>query len=342
MVGALTISTGDEGGALTNGGNHTGTIALGDLDPWTLTAVAGETIVVNIGETGPNSAFVPWIRLYSPTGALLAQNWGDLAAQLSVVAPAAGTYTVLVSTADSGNDATGTYVLTALHMIGALTVSAGDEGGALTNGGNHTGAITLGDLDPWTLTAVAGETIVVNIGETGPNSAFVPWIRLYAPNGALLAQNWGDLAAQLSVVAPSAGTYTVVVSTADSGNDATGSYVLTAVHMVGALTVSAGDEGGAISGSQSGAITLGDLDPWKFGAIAGQTVVVSITETGVNSAFVPWIRVYSPTGALLAQNWGDISAQLSFVAPATGTYTVLVSTADSGNDATGTYQLTVQ
>jgi hypothetical protein len=131
------------------------------------------------------------------------------------------------------------------------------------------------------------------------------------------------------------------VSTADSGNDATGTYVLTAVHMVGALTVSAGDEGGAISGSQSGAITLGDLDPWKFSALAGQTINVGITETGVNSAFVPWIRVYGPTGALLAQNWGDLGASVSFIAPATGTYTVLVSTADSGNDATGTYQLTV-
>ena len=28
--------------------------------------------------------------------------------------------------------------------------------GALTNGGNHTGTITLGDLDPWTFTAAAG------------------------------------------------------------------------------------------------------------------------------------------------------------------------------------------
>jgi hypothetical protein len=343
MVGALTVSANDEGGALTNGGNHTGTISLGDLDPWTLTAAAGETIVVNIGETGQNSPFVPWIRVYGPTGALLVQNWGDLAAQVAVVAPAAGTYTVLVSTADSGSDATGSYVLTAVHMVGPLTVSNGDEGGALSNGGNHTGTISLGDLDPWTLTAAAGETIVVNIGETGQNSPFVPWIRVYGPTGALLVQNWGDLAAQVAVVAPAAGTYTVLVSTADSGSDATGTYILTALHMAGVPTVSAGDEGGAIGNgsSQSGAIALGDLDPWTFTAVAGQKIVASISETGTNSAFVPWIRVYGPTGALLVQNWGDLGADLSVVAPATGTYTVLVSTADSGNDATGTYQLTV-
>src|SRR5262249_39896055 len=159
-----------------------GAITLGDVDPWTLTATAGETIVVNIGETGLNSAFVPWIRVFGPTGALIAQSWGDLAAQVAVVAPATGIYTVVVSTADRGGDATGPYCLTALHMAsGPYVVAGGDEGGALTNGGNHTGTMTLGDLDPWTLSVVAGETMVVNIGETGTNSAFVPWIRLYGP-----------------------------------------------------------------------------------------------------------------------------------------------------------------
>jgi hypothetical protein len=337
------IGAGDEGGALTNGGNHTGTMTLGDLDPWTFSAAAGETFVVNIAETGPNSAFVPWIRIYGPTGALVANNWGDLAAQVAVVAQTTGTYTVLVSTADSGNDAVGAYVLTALHTAGALTVSPGDEGGALTNGGNHTGAITLGDLDPWRFSAIAGETFVVNIGETGPNSAFVPWIRVYGPTGALVANNWGDLAAQVAVVATTTGAYTVVVSTADSGNDATGTYVLTAVHMVGALTISPGDEGGALpnGSTRTGTVALGDLDPWTFDVFAGQTIGVVISETGANTAFVPWIRVYGPTGALVANNWGDLGAQITVVASLSGTYTVLVSSADSGNDAVGTYELTV-
>jgi hypothetical protein len=119
--------------------------------------------------------------------------------------------------------------------------------------------------------------------------------------------------------------------------------VLTAVHVLGSLTVSAGDEGGGLPNGSSvaGTITLGDLDPWTFTAIAGQTFTVTITETGVNTPFVPWIRVYGPTGAIVANNWGDLSAQIRVVAPATGAYTVLVSTADSGNDATGTYDLIV-
>ena len=346
--GAFTVPVGDEGGSLTNGGNHAGALHLGDLDAWTLNATAGETVVVNIGETGANSPFVPWIRVYGPTGALVAggNNWGDLAAQVAIIAPSTGIYTVVVSTADSGNDATGTYQITAVHLAAPPVVSSGDEGGALTNGGNHTGTIHLGDLDPWTITATAGETIIANIGETGANSAFVPWIRVYSPTGTLVAggNNWGDLAAQVAVVAPATGNYTILVSTADSGNDAVGTYVLTAIHLAANVVVSPGDEGDALTngGNHSGTIQLGDLDPWKISATAGETLVVNIGETGSNSAFVPWIRVYGPTGTLVAggNNWGDLAAQVAVIAPTTGVYTIVVSTADSGNDATGSYQLT--
>ena len=56
---------------------------------------------------------------------------------------------------------------------------------------------------------------------------FVPWIRLYGPNGALLANNWGVWVAYLAVTAPLSGTYTVVVGTNDAANDAVGKYQLT-------------------------------------------------------------------------------------------------------------------
>jgi hypothetical protein len=322
---------------------------VGDLDPWKISATAGETIVFNIGETGPNSPFIPWIRVYGPGGGLVAggNNWGDLAAQVAVTAPSTGVYTVVVSTADSGNDASGTYQLTALHLLGTPLVDPGDEGGPLTNGGNHTGVLHLGDFDAWTIAATAGETIVANIGETGPNSPFIPWIRVYGPGGGLVAggNNWGDLAAQVTVNAPSTGIYTILVSTADSGNDETGSYVLTAIHLAGTPDVSLGDEGGPLSngGLHNGAILVGDLDAWTFVAAAGQSVTATIAETGLNTAFIPWIRIYGPGGGLVAggNNWGDVTASVRVTAPSSGMYTVLVSTADSGNDATGTYQLSV-
>ncbi len=76
-----------------------------------------------------------------------------------------GTYLVLVASADSGVDGSGTYRLTMAHSPGPITVSAGDEGGPLTNGALHSGEIVQGDLDVWTFTASAGDRIAVHIGE---------------------------------------------------------------------------------------------------------------------------------------------------------------------------------
>ena len=49
--GTFTTSTGDEGGSLINGAKHTGTITLGDIDVWTISAVQGDVIVASIGAT---------------------------------------------------------------------------------------------------------------------------------------------------------------------------------------------------------------------------------------------------------------------------------------------------
>src|SRR6266571_7382195 len=60
--GAFETSTGDEGGDLTNGANHAGTIYLGDLDQWSFTATQGDYIALSMGEVAPVSAgFRPWI-----------------------------------------------------------------------------------------------------------------------------------------------------------------------------------------------------------------------------------------------------------------------------------------
>src|SRR5205809_198043 len=113
--GPFESSTGDEGGALTNGAVHAGTIYLGDLDQWSFTATQGDYIALSMGEVAPVSGgFQPWIRLVSPTGALLATSIGASAAQITVTAPTTGAYTVIVGTNDGfgRNNDTGSYQLT--------------------------------------------------------------------------------------------------------------------------------------------------------------------------------------------------------------------------------------
>ncbi|MBC8090098.1 MAG: pre-peptidase C-terminal domain-containing protein, partial [Phycisphaerae bacterium] len=85
-----------------NGANHSGTITLNDIDPWTITAAAGERIIVSLAETGVfNATFQPQIRVSGPTGAQVAQNTQQFqAAQVDFYAPTAGTYTIVVGSFD--------------------------------------------------------------------------------------------------------------------------------------------------------------------------------------------------------------------------------------------------
>ena len=89
--GAFVVPAGDEGGALTTGVNHEGTIHVGDLDQWTFTAAVGETIALSLTETGVATDFLPWLRLRGPNGAQLASEAGVSTAHVNVTARAAGT-----------------------------------------------------------------------------------------------------------------------------------------------------------------------------------------------------------------------------------------------------------
>jgi hypothetical protein len=100
-------------GWITLGAALAGEILRGDLDVWTVSAIAGEHITVQINETADTGSFTPWIRLWAPSGASLGSNWGASAAAISSgVAPATGTYLVLVASNNGGFDGTGTYQLT--------------------------------------------------------------------------------------------------------------------------------------------------------------------------------------------------------------------------------------
>ena len=339
-------------GAMTNGANHPGAISFpGELDEWTFTAAQGDALSISIGEVLPatDPMFFPWIRLIGPNGVILDSGSGALVGQIDITAPLSGAYTVRVSSSDNGNDGTGAYLLTMARTPGAFVVPPGDEGGALANGDNHPGRIHLGDLDQWTFTAAQGDAITLAIGEVfeGPvDPGLVPWIRLRSPTGVLLSSDTGALAAQINIVsAPMAGTYTVVVGTADNSRDTTGLYRLTLAKTPGTFIVPAGDEGGPLTNAiaSAGAIHLGDLDQWTFTAAQGSAITVSISEVvqQPDPGFVPWIRLRGPTGTLLASDTGALTAQININAPVSGLYTVLAGTGDNGNDATGVYLITV-
>src|SRR5262249_47283081 len=201
------------------------------------------------------------------------------------------TYQVLVASYDSGLNGTGTYLLTMAHTPGPITITAGDEGGPLTNGATHTGAIFQGDLDVWTFSATAGDRIDVHIGElTDSNGVFQPWIRIWAPNGASLGSDYNAAAAVVEVVANATGNYLVLVGSYNTGYTGTGTYQITLTKTPGPITISSGDQGGPLTNgsTHTGEITRGDLDAWTFTATAGDRIDVHIGKLTDNGGFQPW------------------------------------------------------
>jgi trimeric autotransporter adhesin len=320
------VPSGDEGGPMTNGGSHTGTLTLGDLELWSFTANAGDNVVLRLGSTG----FQGNLRLYVPDGTLLMTSGGNSTDwKIAFTATKSGTHTVLVSSFYPGG--TGTYVLHLAQFPEPFIVPTGDEGGPMTNGGNYSGTLTLGDLEMWSFTANAGDNIVLRLGSTG----FEGNLNLYGPNGALLKTAGGNSTDwELAYTATNSGTFTVLVGSYYPGG--VGTYALHLAQFPEAFIVPASEEGGPLTngGNFGGALTLGDQNMWSFTANAGDNFVLRLGSTG----FEGNLNLYGPNGALLKTAGGNSTDwELAYTATNSGTFVVLVSS--YYREGVGTYVL---
>jgi hypothetical protein len=339
-------SPGDEGGPMINGVTYQGGLAPGDMDMWNFSATAGDSFIVRMGRITGTNNFEQWIRIYGPDGALIGNTFSLNASEVSLRATNSGTFLVIVDNNPYYSDAGGgTYRLKLAKTGDPIVVSPGDEGGPMTNGVAHTGSLPIGDLDLWNFTATAGQSIVVRLGEITDTNLFDPWVRLYGPDGALLGSDFGFSVGEVTLRATNSGTFLVVVANNPYNSDAgNGTYILTLAKTGGSLVTSPGDEGGSFSGSgtYNGTITLGDLDAFTFTACSGEWIYLRADELSQTNLFDPWIRLYGPTGILIASSFGATSAEVSKVATNTGSYLVVIANSDyNSNLGSGTYALTV-
>jgi hypothetical protein len=311
--------------ALVNGTNQAGTLLVNTTNSYTFTANAGDNLVLRLGTVG----FDGNLRLYGPNGALLKTAVSSTDAELAYTATNSGIFTALVSSYFSAG--TGTYVLYLAQFPEAFIVPPGDEGGAMTNGGDHAGTNSLGDLDMWSFTANAGDNLVLRLGTVG----FDGNLRLYGPNGALLKTAASSTDAELAYTATNSGIFTALVSSYFSAG--TGTYVLCLAQFPETFIVPSGDQGGAMTGSASyvGTITLGDLDLWAFTACTGDSINLLLNPTN----FTGNLALYGPNGALLKTATSAATAAIAYTATNCGTFAVLVSSYYQAN--IGTYGLTV-
>jgi len=215
LPASFIVTPGDDGGTLTNGLKHTGSIGVGDLDIWSFAATNGDRLVLRMGQVSAVGYFNTWMRIYGPNGALI--NIGVLAGQsdteVSLTATNTGAFTVIVADGNFGGyDGTGDYELSLAHPPEAVFASPGDEGGVMTNGFYYTGTNSLGDLDVWSFYGTVGDSNIFRIATTN----FTPWLRLYGPSGNLLKEAFTASGANrtnfLSYVVTNNGDYTLVLS----------------------------------------------------------------------------------------------------------------------------------
>jgi hypothetical protein len=343
----------NEHGALVNGTMHSGTIDLGDVDTYTFSANAGESVVLQAADTGVSGGLSPWIQVFRPDGSHLASNASSSVAAIELsnrvttgAIPVSGVYTVVVRHVETfGGSGTGDY---RLHFTKA---SGANEHGALTNGGTHAGRIDLGDVDSYTFFAQAGESVVLQVADDGTAGTLSPWVQVFRPDGGHLASSSDSSVAAIELSSrittgaiPVTGTYTVMVRHVTTfGGTGVGDYQL---HF--AKAAGANEHGALINGGvRTGAIELGDVDSYTFFANAGESVVLQVAEDEPSGGLSPWVQVFRPDGQFLASNADssvasiELSSRITTGAiPVTGIYTVMVRHVTTfGGTGTGRYKL---
>ena len=157
----------------------------GEIDEFSFTASAGETIYIRVADTETTEfvdiAFDPFVALIGPSGNVSASGGssttGGLVAGISLALVEDGTYSVRVSDDGAFDGAnTGSYNIYFAKAPGA------DDDGVLPNGGSLSGRIDRGDIDSYVFVADAGETVYLRVADTETNefenSSFSPVVIL--------------------------------------------------------------------------------------------------------------------------------------------------------------------
>ncbi len=333
LLGALPQAGHAVGGPIDSGETREGNISTaGAADTWTLLASTGDRILLKMGHTLGSGFLDPRLRLYDPTGVLVASDSGANVAEIAWSATTDGTYSVIASDEDTER---GPYRLHFARMPGDFATGEQD-GGPLTNGATHDATIHTGDLDLWSFAGEVGDRILLKMGHRLGTDFLDPQLRLYDPTGVLLASDIHSNAAEIASSLTVEGTYTVIAS--DSGGEQ-GPYRLHFARIPGEFALGEQDGGSLTNGAiHDGTIHTGDLDMWSFAGVAGNRVLLTMGHVLGDGFLDPQLRLYDPTGVLLASDFGANAAEIEWPLTTDGTHIVVAS--DKGSES-GDYTLTL-
>jgi len=213
-------------------------------------------------------------------------------------------------------------VLTAL--VPRMAVAACSSTATLACGETKSGDLSApGEVDCFTFTAEAGETVSVTTSETA--GVFQSCWDIKTPGDISLGR---FCAGQDQRTLPASGTYTIEVS--DNGNDQIGIYDINMV-VVSDTTSSCAEPLACGPTLPRSLVAVAENDTFKFAGQIGDAVSINSKVTG-GGMTACW-ELYGPTGLSLGGVCGQGVRTLSVA----GGHTIRVY--DSGDNNTGTYDL---
>jgi hypothetical protein len=203
-----------------------------------------------------------------------------------------------------------------------------------TVNGSSTGRVA------YSLQLSSGQTVTIE----AQSSIFDTYLEVFDSSGTLISadDDGGAVGTNslLTITAPSAGVYSVVVRAFGSDN-AGGAYTLIVTGSGGGggggSTTTSGDvinPGDTVSGSSTGRVT------YSLQLSAGQTVMIQVQ----SSVFDAYLEIFDSNGTMVGSDddggAAGTDSMLVFAAPANGTYTIVVRAFGSDN-AGGAYTLSI-
>jgi len=296
--------------------------SAGEVDTYTFSASAGDSVLIRMSAS--SGSLYPEIRLYGPDGNELAWAWDSRTAEVLWILPGDGQYTILA--ADHYGNYTGSY------CIFVQRVNNPGNATAIGFGQTISGSIdSAAKTDTYTFSAGAGDSVLIRMSKS--SGSLYPEIRLYGPDGNELAWAWDSRTAEVLWILPSDGQYTVL--TCDHYGNYTGSYCIFVQRLNNPGNATPIGFGQTISGSIDSAAKT---DTYTFSAGAGDSVLIRMSKS--SGSLYPEIRLYGPDGNELAWAWDITTAEVLWILPGDGQYTILA--ADHYGNYTGSYYVFVQ
>ncbi len=318
------------GPALACGVSTTGQISAAlELKSHQFAAKQGDAVSVRLARVGTAAkGFDAAMFLYTPAGQLFAAldtgKSGLTAANFQ--APADGTFTILVfDTAGT----TGGYALMAARLGGPNGGCGSQSLGCGTAAQGRISSPLNVDTYP-TARLLADDVVSIRLTATDKGGSLVPAAMVFDPQGQPVAVETGKLPVSGRVIysakftAAGNGVFTVVVQDAATALDTGGYAVSMALLNRPCDRTSTLACGAATDGTLSGLMAT---NSYALAANSNDRFLLRLLNTTQNSAFTPRLEIYDGRGnSMQTLTTGDLARQ-TFTAPATGTYTAVVSDA---------------